>query len=83
MRTQAVTGVRGETAHHADCVAYIGQALSSMIFGHSLPHLDAETRAELLQRAANCVTEALDEFAPTEPTEPDAMDEAKYESEGL
>lgn len=79
--TLPCVGLRHDAWKHAAAALQIADALARLCFDHSLPHVDPQTRLELMQLADETVGKAVDEHALAEVIPFDCMDAYKLEVE--
>ena len=81
-RVEPAAVVREDRDLMAYTVEQTAILLARLLFARQLGHLPTIQRAELLEACREFVDAQVDEHAPVDPTEPDAMDAAKYAAEG-
>jgi hypothetical protein len=81
MPTLPCAALRHDQWKHAAAALEIAESLARLCFDHALPHVDPQTRLELMQLADEAVSKAVDEHALAEVIEFDSLDAWKYSTE--
>jgi hypothetical protein len=82
MATLPCADLRHDTLKQSATAQEIATALCRLCFDHGLPHVDPQTRLELMQLAEDAVSKAVDEHALADVVPFDCMDRYRYDVEG-
>jgi hypothetical protein len=82
MATLPCADLRHDTLKQSATAQEIAAALCRLCFDHGLPHVDPQTRLELMQLAEDAVSKAVDEHALADVVPFCPMDAYKLDVEG-